>query len=119
MAGKTSRDWESNGHSRRPVVPDRGGIWASPPTGSRAPDRRVPVAAPEGADVWLTAPLIDQTVGADVVEVPAAGQIERGAATPIPESVEWIEMVEDLRRDVVEVELVEPETDSSQQQRHG
>src|SRR2546425_11994068 len=102
MAGKTSRGWESNRHSRRP---DPGGIWASPPTGSRVPDRRVPVAAPEGADVWLTAPLIDQTVGADVVKVPAAGQIERGAATLVPESVEGIEIVEDLRADGVEVEV--------------
>src|SRR5436190_23296585 len=120
MAGETSRDWESNGHSQLPGVPDGGGIWASPPTGSRVSDRRIPAAAPEGAEVWLTAPSSEQTVGAALVEVPAAWQVERGAATPVPESpVGWIEIVEDLRRDVVEVEVVEPETDPVQQERQG
>jgi len=67
----------------------------------------------------MAPPLIDQTVGADSFEAPAAGQIGRGAAMPVPESVAWIEIVEDLRRDVVEVELVEPETEPVRQQCHG
>jgi hypothetical protein len=63
MSRETGREEESNGHSRRPRVLDGGPIWASPPTGSRVSDRRVPSAAPASAYVWLTAPVIDQTAG--------------------------------------------------------
>ena len=103
MSKETSRDSESNdSQPRRAVVLNGGGTWASPPSGSRVTDRRVPAAASEGAFVWLTAPSIDPTVGADSIE---------------RESVEWTEIVEDLQRDVVEAEVVKPETELVRQQR--
>ncbi len=105
MAGKASRDGRANGQSL--VAPDPEGTWASPPTGSRAPDRSVPAAAPDGAEVWLTPPVVGSAVSSDVVEVLADEPVVLAPAPPVRETVEWIEIVEDLQRDVVEAR-VEP-----------
>src|ERR1043165_8781669 len=100
MSAEARREWESNGDAPRAVVLDGGAIWASPPTGSRVSSRRVPAAPPPGAEGWLTASLVDPTVAA-AFEVREVAQSKRGADEPVPESVELIQIVEDLQRDVV------------------
>src|SRR5690242_2718973 len=80
---------------------DSGGIWDSPPTGSRARERRVSVADPDKADVWLTAPSVDAPADAEV-----APPIGPRAVAPVANPVDVIDVVE-LVDEVEDVEVVE------------
>jgi hypothetical protein len=64
----------------------------------------------------LTAPSNAKTVGTGPIKGRAAGPIESSIVMPTEDAVEHIDIVEDMHRDVVEVEIAGPDAESAPQQ---